>query len=98
MTIHPKARIFMFTLCLVHASAVSALWYVLFAWDKDVVTVGVWVALAAAWPAWIVALALPGEGRAWHWFTAIALGLAILSPTFHTLYSFASWSIWGFAP
>jgi hypothetical protein len=98
MTIQPKVRIYMFALSLVHASVVSALWYALFAWDKDLVKVGVWVALAAVWPVWIVALALPGKDRARVWFAAMALGLAILFPTFDTLYSFGSWSIWGFAP
>ena len=98
MNVPSKTWMYMFAISVVHASAVCALWYALFVWDKDVVKIGVWVALAAVWPVWIVALALPGKRRAWQWLVAITIGLGILSPTFHTLYAFASWRILGFAP
>ena len=91
-------RIWTRAVCIVHACVVSGTWYVIFMLDKDIVNVRIWTALAVLWPIWIFAIAFPGKAWRLRWLATLALGLIILSPTFSTLYSFAVWTIGGFAP
>jgi len=83
--------------CILHAVVVSLVWFALFISDVDVVRVRTWVQLAALWPAWALAFILPSvDGR--RWAIAMVVGTLVLVPTIPTLYSFASWSAFGFAP
>ena len=86
------------TACVIHATVVTWIWYVIFMLDKDVVTVRLWIVMVIVWPLWIVSIIFPGKSRRLHWLVTLGLGLIILSPTFSTLYSFAAWRIGGFAP
>lgn len=86
------------TLCIFHALSASGLWYIVVILDSDVVSVTSWLDLTVAWVVWIPILAIASKPRRRWSLAALALGLAVLSPTFSTLYAFAMWSIGGFAP
>jgi hypothetical protein len=98
MTMSTPRRMWTQVLCIVHAFIVSAIWYVMFMLDRDIVKVRTWVALAILWLVWIFSVAFPGRTRRLRWVAVLSLGTIILSPTFSTLYTFAVWSIGGFAP
>ena len=85
------------SLCIAHAAACSVLWYLVIYQDNYVITVRMWAMLCVIWLAWIAVPIFQSSQRR-KWLVAIGLGLVALLPTFGTLYSFAAWSIGGFAP
>jgi hypothetical protein len=77
---------------------VCSIWVLVFEFDLDVMPGKLWMALALAWTLWLgAALLSPPESRT-RWMVAIAIGIIFLAPTIPTLYTFAVWSIEGFAP
>ena len=85
-------------LCVAHALLVTTLWYAMFMLDKNIAKAGTWTTLAVLWSLWIFSVAFPGRTRRLRWVAILAICAFILSPTFSTLYSFAVWSVGGFAP
>jgi hypothetical protein len=70
----------------------------MFMQDRNIVSARVWTGLAVIWLIWMAAPFLSGKEGRRGWTITVALGLGILIPTYSTLYSFAVWSIEGFAP
>ena len=84
--------------CALHAGAITWLWYMMIWRDQSVVPTRVWLALVYAWLPWVIFILLPGRRDRLWWGGTLVLALAILSPTFSTLYAWAVWSVAGFAP
>jgi len=84
--------------CLSHAASATALWYALFFHDWRPNTSADWLFLAVSWPLWALLLLPPGKQQRLQWLAVLVISLVVLSPTFSTLYTFAIWSIEGFAP
>lgn len=84
--------------CIAHASVATLLWYVRIMMDSDVLPARVWTVVTLLWLLWLFAIALARKENRVRWLWTIIIALAILSPTYSTLYSFAVWSIGGFAP
>lgn len=91
-------QIFIRIACIAHAFIISMTWYVIFMMDKDILKIRTWVVIAALWPVWAFAIALPGNPWRLRWLGTLLFGFIILSPTYSTLYTFAIWSASGFAP
>lgn len=84
--------------CLLHAILILGIWVLVFKFNLDVLPGKVWMGLAFAWPAWLVAAAMSKRENRMRWVFVIAIGVLLLSPTISTLYTFTVWSIEGFAP
>jgi hypothetical protein len=82
----------------VHAAAVTVLWWFMIYADQDLVPVRVWVLLALSWLAWPLAVAVRRSRLSKLVVGATIAGTAVYAPVASTLYSFAAWSIGGFAP
>jgi hypothetical protein len=83
---------------LAHAAAVTGFWWFMIYADHDVVPVRVWVVLALSWFAWPVTVVTRWSRFSKMVVGATIAGAAVVSPVISTLYSFAAWSIGGFAP
>jgi hypothetical protein len=84
--------------CLSHAFLVCAIWVLEFKFDRDVISGRPWMVLALAWFPWLTVFGLAQRVDRIQWIIVIAIGLALLTPTMPTLYTFVVWSIDGFAP
>lgn len=84
--------------CLGHALIVTVLWVLVFKFDIDLIPAKVWTVLGLAWPLWVIAVFFSPRPTVRNWVIALVAGIVILVPSIPTLYTFAAWTIGGFAP
>jgi len=84
--------------CIAHAAVGTLLWYLRIMMDNEVLPARAWTVTILLWLPWLVVPLLVRKERRAGWLWTIVISLAVLSPTYSTLYSFAIWSIGGFAP
>jgi hypothetical protein len=73
------------------------LWVGSFHFDRSLVPGRAWFVFAVLWLIWPVALSLRPTRSLFRVLVPSALGLAMIAPYVPTLWSFAMWSIGGFA-
>lgn len=66
--------------------------------DNEILPARVWPATILLWLPWLLVPFFTRREYRAGWLWTIAIGLAVLSPTYSTLYSFAVWTIGEFAP
>lgn len=83
--------------CLAHATAITALWILVFTFDFNLLPSRIWMILGLTWIVWLVAAAVaPLETRR-KWILTVVIGVLIQVPAISTLYTFLVWWIEGFA-
>jgi len=84
--------------CLLHALFASAIWFLVFTFDVNVMRGRVWMPIALTWLLWLLALVLSERERRKRWMVTIAIGVVLLIPAMPTLYTYVVWTVDGFAP
>jgi hypothetical protein len=84
-------------LLIAHALLVLLVWVGWFYFNVGVVSARTWVTLCWLWLIWpMLLMLLPGR-TARRVFVPLLIGIALLAPCLSTLWSFAVWTLGGFA-